>query len=179
VEAEIPGEELLIREAFKVCGYRRQLSFAKSACDVRRLVSTQRFDLMLSDFGADVERGVALIRFVRKYAPLLPIVVLSMHPDVRPAYEAGVNAFVRKATDLDGFFRQICEIMHFWVELAELPREQTHALVQSAYSIRVCRGNALLANQCGPCLEIRMSTRYEGALQNAEQSKPQQLPQVP
>ena len=52
----------------------------------------------------------------------MPIIVLSGYPDQHPAYDAGANALVRKAANLDEFFQRVREIMHFWVEVAELPK---------------------------------------------------------
>jgi hypothetical protein len=106
VEAENSGEELQIRE------------------DLQRMRLSE--PTLISQISVRCTRAC-----LDSDAPLLPIVVLSLYPDVRPAYEAGVNAFVHKATDLDDFFAR-CKIMQFWVDLAELPREQTHALLQSA-----------------------------------------------
>jgi len=70
--------------------------------------------------GHDPKAGAALIRSIRERVPLLPIVVLSGYPDVGPAYQAGANAFVRKSANLDEFFEKVREVMHFWIDVAEL-----------------------------------------------------------
>jgi CheY-like chemotaxis protein len=119
VSEDNPADRLLIREAFAECGYRCQLTIASSPFEVERLISAETFEFMLSDFGPDPMEDAALIRSIRQRAPLLPNVVLSGYADVRPAYQAGANAFVRKSADLDEFFAKVQGLMHFWIEVAE------------------------------------------------------------
>jgi len=77
---------------------------------------------VLSDIGPLCE-GAELLRVIRGDERLraTPVIVLSRILDPSQAYEAGANAFVSKAADLDTFFARIRDVMHFWVNVAELP----------------------------------------------------------
>ncbi len=118
-----PGDAHLIREAFRECGHDCSLHFAQTASAAKRMLETQVFDLMLSDMGLRTGESTELIRNIRCDARLktLPVVVLSGSPDPRAAYEAGANAFISKTMDMDELFTKIQALMHFWVQVAELP----------------------------------------------------------
>ncbi len=115
---------MLIREAFADCGKACTLTFAENSQSARPLLASQRFDLVISDMGFRSEEGTDFIRGIRADPRLksIPIIVLSGFPDPRPAYEAGANAFVSKSMDVESFFAKIKALMHFWVEVVELPR---------------------------------------------------------
>jgi len=80
--------------------------------------------MVISDMGFRAEEGADFIRSIRANPRLktLPIIVLSGSPNPRPAYAAGANAFVAKTIDVDSFFEKIRVLMHFWMEVVELPR---------------------------------------------------------
>ncbi len=119
-----PGDAHLIREAFRECSQRCDLSFAESTEAAKELLESRAFDLVLSDMGVRNAGSADFIRGIRsdKRLKSLPIIVLSGAPDPVPAYEAGANAFIAKTMDMDQFFSKIKALMHFWVDVAELPR---------------------------------------------------------
>ncbi len=92
-----------------------------SSAAAEQVLATQSFDLLISDFGTDTERATKCLRSVRLLAPLLPIIVLSGTIDPNPAYQAGANVFVKKSDNMAEFFAKIQAIMHFWIDVAELP----------------------------------------------------------
>lgn len=123
-----PGDAHLIREAFRECGYRCALEFATTTGSARELLKTAPFDLMVSDMGVRDGETAELIRDMRSDERLkvLPVIIVSGSPDPRAAYEAGANAFIAKSMDVDQFFSKIRALMHFWIEVAELPSARRH-----------------------------------------------------
>lgn len=117
-----PGDAGLIQEAFADCGKSCTLIFASDTATARDLLKKESFDLLISDMA--FEEGSDFIREIRANPRLksLPIIVLSEAQNPRPAYEAGANAFVAKSSDVDSFFTKIRALMHFWMEVVELPR---------------------------------------------------------
>ena len=118
-----PGDANLIREAFRECGQSCELVFAESTGAAQQLLGEGSFDMMLSDLGLRDGETEQFIHGIRADPRLrtLPIIVVSGAPDPLPAYEAGANAFIAKTLDMDEFFLKIRALMHFWVEVAELP----------------------------------------------------------
>lgn len=118
-----PGDAHLIQEAFLECGHGCHLAFAETTDQAKELLQSQPFDLILSDMGVRNGESADFIRGLRSDPRLktLPVIVLSGSPDPRLAYEAGANAFIAKTMDMDQFFSKIRALMHFWVEVAELP----------------------------------------------------------
>lgn len=118
-----PGDALLIQEAFRECGSSCNLIIADSIAKAQEALRSAPFDLVLSDMGIPNGEGEDFIRSIRSDARLrtIPIIVLSGSLNPRPAYEAGANAFVSKTMDMDQFFGKIKALMHFWVDVAELP----------------------------------------------------------
>ena len=118
-----PGDAHLIREAFRECGTNCLVEFAESTGEAKAILERKIFDLMLSDMGVRNGESADFIRSIRADERLktMPIVVLSGSPDVQPAYAAGANAFIAKTMDMDQFFAKVRDLMHFWIEVAELP----------------------------------------------------------
>ena len=118
-----PGDMHLIEEAFRECGHRCNLKFAETTERAKELLQTVGFDLVLSDMGVRNGESADLIRSIRSDERLksLPIIVLSGSPDSLRAYKAGANAFIAKTMNMDEFFAKIRALMHFWVDVAELP----------------------------------------------------------
>jgi CheY-like chemotaxis protein len=119
-----PGDVLLIREAFAECGKACALTFVETSEAAKECLASQSFDLVISDMGIRRDEGPEFIRAIRADRRLkaLPVIVLSGSPDSRRAYEAGANVFIAKAMNMDEFFAKIKALMHFWVEIVELPR---------------------------------------------------------
>ncbi len=118
-----PGDAHLIREAFRECGHDCTLFVAETVDAAKELLKQQSFDLILSDMGAQDGEGAELLREIRsdERLKIIPVVVLSGMPNPRSAYEAGANAFIAKTMNMDQFFAKIQALMHFWVDVAELP----------------------------------------------------------
>ena len=130
VAEDNPGDAHLIREAFRECGHDCRLHFAQTPKAAKQLLDTQAFDFMVSDMGLRNGESAELIRDIRRDDRLktLPVIVFSGSPDPRPAYEAGANAFIAKTMDMDQLFSKIQSLMHFWVNVAELPPSATGTL---------------------------------------------------
>jgi CheY-like chemotaxis protein len=112
----------LIREALSESGYRYDLTVANCPAQAYKISAEKPFDLILCDYcGNILDGGPAFIGRLRKRLSLTSIVVLSGYTDVRRAYRAGANAFVRKANGLPEFFEKVRGIMRFWVDVADLP----------------------------------------------------------
>ena len=118
-----PGDAHLIQEAFAECGSQCKLTLAQSIREAEEALRDNTFDLVLSDMGVQNGETEEFIRSIRSNPRLktIPIIVLSGSMNPRPAYEAGANAFVSKTMDMDSFFAKIKALMHFWVDVAELP----------------------------------------------------------
>lgn len=118
-----PGDAHLIQEAFDECGNTCKLTVAETFQSAQEALSANSFDLILSDMGVRDGESEAFIKSIRNNPRLktIPIIVLSGSMNPRPAYEAGANAFVSKTMDMDSFFGKIKALMHFWVDVAELP----------------------------------------------------------
>ncbi len=118
-----PGDAHLIKEAFNECGSPCKLTMAENFEQAEEVLATGSFDLILSDMGVHNGRSEEFIKSIRNSPRLktTPIIVLSGSMNPRPAYEAGANAFVSKTMDMDNFFAKIKALMHFWVDVAELP----------------------------------------------------------
>jgi CheY-like chemotaxis protein len=112
----------LIQEAFAECGYSCRLTCTNSVEAAVQTLRAKTFDLVLSDMGPRSE-GLELVRVIRGDDRLkaTPVIILSGMVNPWPAYDAGANAFVSKSADLDTFFARVKNLMHFWVNVAELP----------------------------------------------------------
>jgi DNA-binding NtrC family response regulator len=55
------------------------ITTAKSAHEARALVSTQKFDIIVSDIGLPDAEGFELVEYFCKLKPAVPVVVLSGH----------------------------------------------------------------------------------------------------
>ncbi len=119
-----PGDVVLIREAFAECGKTCELFFAENVQEAKEKLQKESFDLVISDMGTHNDEGADFIRYIRANDRLksVPVIVLSGSPSPKLAYEAGANAFIAKSIDMDSFFSKIKALMHFWVEVVELPR---------------------------------------------------------
>ncbi|MGI9071211.1 MAG: response regulator [Bryobacteraceae bacterium] len=129
----------LIQEAFAECGHSCHLTCTNSIHDTVKILQTETFDLVLSEMGPTCE-GSELVRVIRgdDRRRATPIIVLSAIIDPSPAYAAGANAFVAKGADLDTFFARIRDVMHFWVNVAELPLRKHHERSNADLSKAAC-----------------------------------------
>ena len=122
-----PGDAQLIQEAFVECGGFCHLTVTENHEQASKALEASAFDLILSDMGMRGDESEQFIRNIRSDPRLktVPIIVLSGSMNPKPAYEAGANAFVSKALDVNEFFAKIRALMHFWVDVAELPRSRS------------------------------------------------------
>ena len=118
-----PGDAHLIQEAFQECGRACHLTLADTLEKAEQALNTVAFDLILTDMSVRDGEGDYFIKTIRSHSQLksVPIIVLSGSMNSRPAYEAGANAFVSKTMDMEQSFEKIKALMHFWVDVAELP----------------------------------------------------------
>ena len=130
-----PADLFILEEAIKESGYSCELSFVESHAEAASLLSQQTFQLILSDFGSRRKEAADFIQLARIVAPRVPIVILSGSPDPNVAYDAGANAFVRKVADLTQFYAKIRSLLHFWVDVAELPLPQESRAVKIPLSL--------------------------------------------
>jgi CheY-like chemotaxis protein len=124
-----PRDVVLIREAFAECGKTCALTFVETSEAAKECLVSQSFDLVISDMGTRRDEGAEFIRAIRADERLkpVPIIVLSGSPDSRRAYDAGANVFIAKSMNMEEFFAKIKALMHFWVEIVELPRVPVRA----------------------------------------------------
>ncbi|WP_028794803.1 response regulator [Thalassobaculum salexigens] len=60
----------------------------------------------------------------------IPVVILTTSDDewdVNNCYEAGANTYIKKPVDLEGFFSALRSLREYWLQVAILPRDPTHA----------------------------------------------------
>ncbi|HME05541.1 MAG TPA: response regulator transcription factor [Bryobacteraceae bacterium] len=72
---------------------------ADSADQVLRQLENQEWDILILDIGMPDRSGVDVLREVRKIGPLLPILILSMHPEHeygKRVLTTGASGYVRK-----------------------------------------------------------------------------------
>jgi CheY-like chemotaxis protein len=90
-------------------------AFVESAAEARAALTSETFDLLLSDLAMPGESGIDLLRWVRAHPDpairALPAVAMSAHcahVERREALAAGYHAFVGKPCELD----QICHALY-------------------------------------------------------------------
>lgn len=118
------ADQHLIQESFHDCEYKCVLVFAENIDQAKKRLAEIRIHLIILDIHLGIDDGLDLVKVVRADATIAatPIVVLSgMEGEVNRAYQAGVNAFLRKESDLYKFSSKIVSLMNFWVKTAELP----------------------------------------------------------
>jgi len=88
-----------------------------------------RPDLILLDLNMPRMDGREVLRKVKGdfQLSLIPIIVLTTggeRSDINEAYRSHANAYLVKPVDLERFFSLITELRRFWMETAELPRDE-------------------------------------------------------
>jgi chemotaxis family two-component system response regulator Rcp1 len=87
-----------------------------------------RPDLIFLDFNLPKSDSRELLQHIKqnRETRLIPVAVLTSSEadhDVRAAYELHANCYLRKPVDLDSFLNMIQTAAHFWLEVAQIPRE--------------------------------------------------------
>ncbi len=85
-----------------------------------------RPDLILLDLNMPKLDGRAVLSRIKQDPDLrtIPVVVLttsSQEEDILRSYELGVNSYVTKPVQMDGFMKAIRELERYWFELVVLP----------------------------------------------------------
>lgn len=117
-----PADAYLIDRALKASGAPVAARVASRAEDALTWLDEDRFDLVLSDLKLPGMSGADLVEAVRteRAHRATPIVVFSSSSDpddIRTAYSAGANAYVRKPGDLAGYETVIDRLIGFWADL--------------------------------------------------------------
>ena len=97
----------------------RQLAYSDSS-------SSPRPDLILLDMNLPRVDGKQVLKEVRSNPDIkdIPIVMLTTsdhEKDVMESYRLGVNAYITKPVDMEGFVSAIQKLEEFWFELVILP----------------------------------------------------------
>ena len=122
-----PADARLISEGFAECGHKCDLHRVSTLEQAKNTLEGERFHMLISDMGVPHEATVEFLQWARSHTEgKMPIIVLSGYPDPNPSYQAGANAFISKPGDVHEFFRRVRTLMHFWINVATLPRAQTH-----------------------------------------------------
>lgn len=122
-----PFDQALIRTAFQRVGAGADLELVPDVGVAIGFITERRMpSLLIVDLKLGYESGLELIQWVRTRPDIawLPVIVLSGSDDpadVRAAYAAGANAYLRKPDDLDGLEALVRRLDEFWLDAAELP----------------------------------------------------------
>ncbi|MBJ7223848.1 MULTISPECIES: two-component system response regulator GlrR [unclassified Brenneria] len=87
---------------------------AESGQEALRLLTRERFDLVISDLRMDEMDGMALFSEIQRYQPGMPVIILTAHgsiPDAVAATQQGVFSFLTKPVDRDALYQAIDEAM--------------------------------------------------------------------
>jgi len=126
VVEDSPADTRIIQECFVSCGAQCFLSFAASIEQALQCLEATRFSFVILDIQLGWQNGLELVRAMRSRSSFasVPVVALTgMLDQVRPAYEAGVNAVIIKSKDFSEFSAKITSLVNFWLDVAELPPE--------------------------------------------------------
>jgi CheY-like chemotaxis protein len=127
------GDEMLVREAFKVCRPGHRLHAVRDGEEamafLRRegpFTAAKRPHLILLDLNLPRKDGREVLLEVKTTPELksIPVIVLTTSDspqDVAKAYELHANCYIAKPTDLDAWEAIAKGIEGFWLSLAELP----------------------------------------------------------
>ena len=122
-----PFDQALIRTAFQRAGSEVDVQLVPDVGVAIGSIMERRLpSLLLVDLKLGYESGIELIQWVRSRPDFswLPMVVLSGSDDpadIREAYAAGANAYLRKPDDLEGLEVLVRQLDNFFLKAAELP----------------------------------------------------------
>jgi len=130
-----PGDVRLTREALREVDVVTELHVVGDGEAALRFLRREgehagapRPDLVLLDLNLPLLGGQEVLRRVKADHALrrIPVVVLSTsasEDDVLRAYDGGVNSYVRKPVELDGFLRVLRSVEEWWLRSVTLPRQ--------------------------------------------------------
>jgi chemotaxis family two-component system response regulator Rcp1 len=121
-----PGDERLVREAFKAANANVIITSASNGAEALALLRRTRPDLILLDLNLPMVDGREVLQEVKHDKRLrhIPVIILTssvMPQDVLAAYRAGANCYMQKPMDLASLFARIRELIEFWTRTAILP----------------------------------------------------------
>jgi CheY-like chemotaxis protein len=128
-----PGDVRLTREAMREIDVTNELHVVGDGEAALRFLRREgehagapRPDLVLLDLNLPLLGGHEVLRRVKADGDLrrIPVVVLSTsasEDDVLAAYDGGVNSYVRKPVQLDGFLRVLRSVEEWWLRSVTLP----------------------------------------------------------
>jgi CheY-like chemotaxis protein len=128
-----PGDVRLLEEAFQELNANVKISVAKDGAEgIELLASTRegknswRPDLILLDLNLPKISGHDVLAQIKddprtRWIPVIVLTSSRAESDVRRAYEAHANAYLRKPSTLDGLMAAAEDVKNFWMETATLP----------------------------------------------------------
>ncbi len=128
-----PGDVRLLEEAFEELNANVKISVAKDGAEgIELLASTRdgenswRPDLILLDLNLPKISGHDVLAQIKddprtRWIPVIVLTSSKAESDVRRAYEAHANAYLRKPSTLDGLMTAAQDVKNFWMETATLP----------------------------------------------------------
>ncbi len=117
-EAEVPSELHSVPDGEEALAYLRHQG---------KYGDAKRPNLVLLDLNMPKRDGRSVLREVKADPDLrrIPIIVMTSsgaEEDIRQAYDAHANSYVRKSGDLGALKEIVATIERFWFRTAELPR---------------------------------------------------------
>jgi CheY-like chemotaxis protein len=130
-----PGDVRLLEEAFRELGANVSMHVARDGAEALEMVfhphpsadsKTGYPDLILLDLNLPKINGHDVLSRIKSdpATTQIPIIVLTSsraESDVRRAYQAHANAYLKKPSTLDGLISAAQHIKNFWMDTATLP----------------------------------------------------------
>ena len=122
------SDRMLIEQAFARTAAQLRLHCAEDgAAGLTRLGEQPGIRLVLLDLNMPGMNGLefleALTPALRACTVVLALSSSQLPDDIRGAYRAGVNAYIAKPLDFDGYVRIAEAVYRFWLQAARLPPE--------------------------------------------------------
>lgn len=128
-----PGDVRLLEEAFKESEANIDIQVARDGAEGLDMVfqapvsqKTGYPDLILLDLNLPKVNGHDVLARIKgdPATAQIPVIVLTSsraESDIRRAYQAHANAYLKKPSNLDGLIAAVKHIKNFWMETATLP----------------------------------------------------------
>ena len=130
-----PGDVRLVQEALKDQSGQFHLQAVSDADETRmflkrrdRFADARRPSLILLDLNLPKEHGREVLSEIKSDPETrgIPVIVLTSsdrEKDILSAYDLHANCFITKPVDLERFMSVIQAVVHFWFQVAQLPKE--------------------------------------------------------
>jgi diguanylate cyclase (GGDEF)-like protein len=177
-----PGDVRLVAEVLKQAKVVHHLTVACNAVEALAFLhrtGQHEFalgaDLILMDINLPGMNGLDLIQKIKTDPKLvrIPIVALTSSDaddDVRRAYDAYANCYVRKPLDLDQFVAIMRNVSHFWLSVVSLP-EGVRELSPEVLHVLLVEDNpgdvGLVREQLSQCMNPRIELHVVASLRAA------------